>query len=63
MSATEITRVTVDLPVKSFKARVARLPRRILPPAFVARTLGGFSLLVSAVNQPAAAFTSLAASR
>jgi hypothetical protein len=51
--AAEITRVTVDLPVKSFKARVARLPRSVLPPPFVARTLGGFSLLVTADNQPA----------
>lgn len=59
----EITRVTVDLPVKSVKARVARLPRRVLPPAVVARTLGGFSLLVSAANQPAAAFTARASAR
>ncbi len=47
---TSLTAFTLDLPVQSRKARVARLPRRLLPRALAARLLGGFSLLVTADN-------------
>ena len=42
-----------ELPMPSLKARAVRLPRRYLPPAFAARTLGGFSLMILAENDPA----------
>lgn len=37
-----------DLPQKSIKARIAKIPRRVLPPNVVVRVLGGYSLLVTA---------------
>ncbi len=39
-----------DLPPQSTKARVARVGRRTLPRNMVVRLLGGYSLLVSAIN-------------
>jgi SAM-dependent methyltransferase len=40
-----------DLPPGSLKARLALLPRRVLPPMLTARVLGGYSVLVAASNQ------------
>jgi SAM-dependent methyltransferase len=39
-----------DLPPQSIKARVARLPRRLLPEVFTIRLLGGYSILIDALN-------------
>jgi predicted RNA methylase len=52
--SSRFTAVTLDLPVKSRKARIARLPRAALPRPLAARLLGGFSLLIVAENESAA---------
>jgi SAM-dependent methyltransferase len=39
-----------DLPPQSLKARMARLPRRLLPKAVTIRLLGGYSILIDASN-------------
>jgi len=46
---------TIDLPVKSLKARLARYPRKLLyqlSADWAARVLGGFSLMVLAESSP-----------
>ena len=47
------TAVTLDRPVFSRKARLARMPRATLPRPLAARLLGGFSLLIVAENESA----------
>lgn len=48
--SSSFTAVTLDRPVQSRKARLARLPRASLPRPLAARLLGGFSLLIVAEN-------------
>lgn len=46
---TSFTR-TFDLPAQSLKARLARVPRRVLPRSLTVRALGGYSILIDAAN-------------